>query len=185
MIDSAVGHRIVIQVAVLYGLPYAVTKEITKFPTARQDPMQFLLLILLGVVASWLMVYLSAWCFKTSGNWIGGTGQLRDLRIAVALTWLPFFLSLPIDLIVLSYLNFQDISQPLSAELYRHHQLLRIWGILQMLVCALSFVYLIPTLAASHRISKGRAMFTVVMGFFLLVLVFAALTLPFFLAFRY
>jgi Yip1-like protein len=182
VIDSPRGHRFVFLVAILHGFSYAITQSTAKFPSAREEPHHFVLLILFGILISFFALYLSGWCFKTAGNWIGGTGKSPDLRIAVAISWIPLFLSFPLDVAAFAFLVLNGIQGSVSAELFRLYPSLHLWGLLQIPIALCSFIYLIPTISAAHRFSKWRATLAVVGGLFLFLLAISALVLPYFLA---
>lgn len=183
LVDDPNGHRVVWMIAVFYGIPYAVSQAITGVPSARGDWLHFLGLIPAGILSSLLFLYLSGWSYCKAGQWLGGSGKTSDLRIATALSWAPLYLSFPIDIALFFFLKINGVQGEISAEIFRQSSLVQVWGVFQLFVCLASFLYLVPTLSASHRFSKIRAFGTVILGTALLGVVAVVILFPFYLLF--
>ena len=146
------------------------------------DSMALPLIVLLAIIAGPLMGLISWWIgaglMSIIGKWIGGQGTFADLKMAVAVAYIPLIIGsilwIP-DILVLGNAMFTEDMDVSIGKL--------IWfffsSLLSIVVAVWGFIATIKAIAEAHRFSSWRALATIIIPTILLIVPLFLLFLAF------
>ncbi|MFC5587652.1 YIP1 family protein [Sporosarcina soli] len=142
-------------------------------------PLILILAVVLGPLLGWIGWWIGAGIATFVGKWFGGIGEFEELKMAFAISYIPFILGgilwIP-DLLILGEAVFiEDVD--ISAGKW-------IWlifsGFIGIVLGIWSFIITIKAIAEAHRFSAWRGLLTVIIPSVLIVIVLLLFLVPLF-----
>jgi hypothetical protein len=142
-------------------------------------PVILILAVVLGPVLGWIGWWIGAGIATFVGKWFGGIGKFEELKMAFAISYIPFILGgilwIP-DLLILGEAVFiEDVD--ISAGKW-------IWlifsGFIGIVLGIWSFIITIKAIAEAHRFSAWRGLLTVIIPSVFIVIVLLLFLVPLF-----
>ena len=147
------------------------------------DSMSVLTIFVLAVVVGPLLGLVGWWIASgittIVGKWLGGTGTFADLKMAIAISYIPIILGgvlwIP-NLLILGEVLFIEVFDVSAGQIIW----LFISGFIGIVLGVWSFIITVKAIAEAHRFSGWRGLWTVVIPSILIVLIVVIIMLPFF-----
>lgn len=141
-------------------------------------PSIFVLGFVLGPILGWISWWISAGLAKIVGSWLGGTGRFAELKMALAVSYIPLILVgvlwIP-DLLILGKILFVESSYiSIGQQIW-----LFISGIISIVVGIWIFVITIMAISEAHRFSAWRGFWTIVIPSVVVIIVLLLFLVPF------